>query len=310
MAKRKRRKARKAKRSPKLGRTLVELTGLSRGRIRLPAAKQSGRVGPLDLFGKKKRKKAQAKKAKAKQEKTTSKAAAGLSSASVRNILGMGIEMGKARRKSRKRKAGKKKMSAGYKKMYGLGLPGRRGVARRFGSTGISEFGQADVAKAMRAGAFMGAYQYLATKSGMKAAAGVIGGNQLGLVAARAAQKFIFTDAALDKQTDFMSNMVGDLVGAGLAWEIGKRVDKNIAAWAAIGAATRFISQYIGTQIESKLLPEGWGGVKGLGSWYEYDYEGGGVGQVRIPDDAALGQQRYAEDEGFYGLSQEDTLFG
>lgn len=305
MARRKKRKSRRKKARRRtvsrsnLGRTLVELTGLERGRVRLPASQGSRVVAP-DLFGLGRRKRR--KSSKKRRRKSVARRP------SMRSL-------------SRRRKSNKRR-----NRMKGLA---RRGGMRRVTGLGSLGAAAATVSRAAKGRPFVGAYNWVFSKYGIQAAAGVVGGSAVGTLSASLIQKYILTGRA---SNDLMTNLIGDFVGAALAWELGKQVDNNVAAFAAIASATRSINSIVGNQVGSLLGAVGVDHVAtaptalaGMGAWHEYDYEGGGVGQIHTSDYTPLGEtdeygyeqlyglgkEQWPETEPLHGLDAEEaTLFG
>jgi hypothetical protein len=279
------------------------------------------------MFGLGAPKRRKRKSSKKRKRKSTARRRGGMSASKYKEALGLGYAMGKGGLGRKRRRGGAKAKRRGRKRRQKLGQ-NRVSYKRMYGMGAVSPAAR----RALRAEPFIGAYRWLGTQDGMMAAGGVVAGASIGLATTRAFQSFIWApkDAAgvttaAAVQTDPMSNILGDLLGAGVAWEVGKMVNPQFALYAAAAAATRTIAGMAASTLINPLiknfeygtakikLPETQGAADGLGAWHEYEFEGGGVGQVRVPDDAALGyigQEYYGESDELYGLGADEmTLF-
>jgi hypothetical protein len=172
---------------------------------------------------------------------------------------------------------------------------------------------------------FIGALQWLSTKKGIEAGVGVLGGRAVAEITTALGHEYLFTTA---QPGDLLPNVVGDLAGAAVAWELGKAVSPNIAAFAAASAATRFLQTkvtemvtnpimekaapkyYASMAMQPRSAPNGTAPLPEEGGATEGLY---GLGQVRMDDAVALSQVRvpdYPDMEGMGSGMSEDSLFG
>ena len=297
------------------GRRMSRLAAPARRRRRrrlvgLGAPRRRRRARRMRLLGEPRRRRA------ARRGGRRMRGVSGLNAGTIRSLVGLGMNIGEPRRRRR----------YGRRRMRGLGQLAAR---RRYGRRGrrMRGLGYArlrGLSTSALGQPFIGSFKFLFSPEGLEAIAANVGGRVIGKAITGLGQGYIFTSAGVvppgspegtkaPASKDFLSNVLGDLAGAAVAWELGKMVSPTAAMYAAIGAVSRFLGGFAENKIaDDIILTNILGDQKGrvLGDINSYGY----FGQVRTPDTEELmgfDQIRTPDTEEFMGLEQEDnTLFG
>jgi hypothetical protein len=243
--------------------------------------------------------------------------------------MGMGMKLGRqqarsmGKPKSKKRKSSKRKSrlgryyAPGYQDIYHTGLKrpkGGLGIAKKYAKP------------------ITGGLEWMRSREALWGMGGVVAGDAIANITTAAVGKWVpvLKDQYAKDKDAYLPNLAGDLVGAIVAWEAGKRIDNSFATFSAATAATRFLRHLVHKNVlqpafgadgflknMSAEAPTTLGaynytinglGQRGRGYTAPYgNYTVNGMGQVRIPDATTLGQVRVPDYQYMSGLGQVRT---
>lgn len=148
---------------------------------------------------------------------------------------------------------------------------------------------------------FLGALQWLASRKGIEAGLGVMAGRSIAHVTTALGHEFLFKEAGPD---DPMPNIVGDLAGAAIAWEVGKAVNPHIAAFAAASAATRWLQTMVDSNVTMPVIEKIAPNYYAKMPMAKASAPGGTVPDANAAENAGMAQVRISDDSALGGMNQ------